>query len=253
MAPVPAAKRTLNVLELLVHEGRPMTLTEIAERTEIPVASCHAIVHTLEEAAYVEKHTEGRSMYWEPTLALYHLGSLIVSRYPIRDVARPYLRRLCDELEVPAHLGVLVGSDVVYVEKAATSSFIQFDTFPGKRAPFGSTALGRAIVSAMPEARRAELLDPDDKFVHQAIAQAERDGFAREDGEELKDIGCVAAPIFNADGEVVASIGVTGFSHDLFPGDEVPSAPSVIEAAASISAELGAPPRRPRSGAPSAA
>ena len=250
MAPVPAVKRALNVLELLVHEGEPLTLTEIAERTGIPTASCHAIIHTLAEADYVQQHTEGRALYWEPTLALYHLGSLIVSRYPIRDVARPYLRRLCDELGVPAHLGVLVGSDIVYVEKAATSSFIQFDTFPGKRAPFGSTALGRAIVAALPESKRAELVDPDDRALRKALNRTERDGFAREDGEELKEIGCVAAPVFNADDEVIASIGVTGFSHDLFPGGEVPAAPKVINAAASISAELGASPTAssPRNG-----
>jgi IclR family acetate operon transcriptional repressor len=248
MAPVPAVKRALNVLELLVHEGEPLTLTEIAARTGIPTASCHAIVHTLAEADYVQQHTEGRALYWEPTLALYHLGALIVSRYPIRDVARPYLRKLCDEFDVPAHLGILVGSDVVYVEKAATSSFIQFDTFPGKRAPFGSTALGRAIVSAMPESRRAELVDPNDRFLRKALKQTERDGFAREDGEELKDIGCIAAPIFDANEEVIASIGLTGFSHDLFPGGEVPAAARVMEAAASISAELGSHAHRDAAG-----
>jgi DNA-binding IclR family transcriptional regulator len=239
MAPVPAVKRALNVLELLVHEGEPMTLTEIAERTAIPTASCHAILHTLEEENYVQRRTEGRALYWQPTLALYHLGALIVSRYPIRDVARPHLRALCDSLGVPAHLGVLVGSDVVYVEKAATSSFIQFDTYPGKRVPFDRTALGRAIVSAMPEAARGDLVDPRDRNLRKALKLAEAEGFAREDGEEMAEIGCIAAPVFNADREVIASVGVTGFSHDLFPNGDVPAARQITAAAAAISEELG--------------
>jgi len=239
MAPVPAVKRALGVLELLVHEGKPMTLTEIVERTGIPTASCHAIIHTLEEEDYVQRKTEGRSLYWEPTLALYHLGALIVSRYGVRDIARPYLRELSEELGLPAHLGILVGGDVVYVEKAATSSFIQFDTYAGKRVPFGRTALGRAIVSAMPESARGDLVEPRDRSLRKAIRQAEADGFAREDGEEMEEIGCIAAPVFNGDKEVIASVGVTGFSHDLFPNGDVPAAAKIIAAAAAISKELG--------------
>ncbi|MGV1046960.1 MAG: IclR family transcriptional regulator [Solirubrobacterales bacterium] len=239
MAPVPAVKRALRVLELLVQEGEPMTLTEIAERTGIPTASCHAIIHTLAEADYLQHRTEGRALYWEPTLALYHLGALIVSRYGIRDTARPYLRKLSEELDLPAHLGVLVGNDVVYVEKAATASFIQFDTFPGKRSPFGSTALGRAIVSALPDSERAKLVDPRDTALRKALKQSERDGFAREDGEESENVGCVAAPIFDADGQVVASVGVTGFSDELFRNGDVPAAEKIVDTAGSISRELG--------------
>jgi IclR family acetate operon transcriptional repressor len=216
-----------------------MTLTDIAEQTRIPTASCHAILHTLEEEDYVQKKSEGRALYWEPTLALYHLGALIVSRYGVRDVARPYLRELSESLGVPAHLGVLVGGDVLYVEKAATSSFIQFDTYHGKRVPFGRTALGRAIVSAMPEAARGELVEPGDRTLRKALKQAEKDGFAREDGEEMAEIGCIAAPVFNGDKEVIASVGVTGFSHDLFPNGDVPAAAKIVGAASAISGELG--------------
>jgi DNA-binding IclR family transcriptional regulator len=236
---VPAVKRSLKVLELLAEAGEPMTLSEIAARTGIPMATCHAIVHTLEESEYLQRRQEGRTLNWEPTLALYHLGALIVSRYGIRDVARPYLRRLSETLDLPAHLGVLVGDDVVYVEKVATSSFIQFKTFPGKMAPFGTTALGRAIVAALPEKERAELVNPRDRRLGKALKQAMEDGFAREDSEEIDGIGCIAAPIFDGDGAVVASVGVTGFSQQLFPDGEVPAARLIVDAARSISQELG--------------
>lgn len=239
MAPVPAVKRALKVLELLAEEGQPLTLSEIADRTKIPMASCHAIVHTLEEGEYLQRRRDGRTLYWEPTLALYHLGSLIVSRYGIRDVARPYLRALSAALDLPAHLGILVGDEVVYVEKAASSSFIQFKTFAGKMAPFQTTALGRAIVAALPEAERAELVNPRDRRLAKALKQAREDGFAREDSEEIEGVGCIAAPVFDGDGTVVASVGVTGFSQQLFPNGNVPAAADVVAAAESISRELG--------------
>jgi IclR family KDG regulon transcriptional repressor len=239
MAPVPAVKRALNVLELLAEQEEPMTLSEIANKTKIPMASCHAIIHTLEECGYLERRQDGRTLYWEPTLALYHLGSLVISRYGIREVARPYLRELSEALDLPAHLGVLAGSDVVYVEKVATSSFIQFKTFPGKMAPFQTTALGRAIVAALPEKDRSELVNPRDRRLAKALKQAREDGFAREDSEEIDGIGCIAAPVFDGDGTVVASVGVTGFSQQLFPNGDVPAAKKIVAAARSISQELG--------------
>jgi len=243
MPSVPAVKRALGVLELLVHEDEPLSLSAIAQRTEIPVASCHAIMHTLLEEGYVVRRSEGRAQYWEPTLALYHLGATLVSRFGIRPVALPHLRELAADLGVPAHLGVLVGRDVMYLEKAAAPSFVQFDTFAGKRSPFHHTALGRAIVAFLPEQERELLLPGSGEGAELArvLADVRRDGYAREDGEEAAGIGCVAAPIFGADGAVIASAGITGFSRELFPGDAVPAAAAVTRAAAAISADLGHP------------
>jgi IclR family KDG regulon transcriptional repressor len=239
MQSVPAVKRALAALELLVNEGRPMTLSEIAARTDVPTASAHAIMHTLLELGYVTRRVEGRSQQWEPTLALYHLGATLVSRVGLREIALPHLRELSAELDVPAHLGVLVGAQIMYLEKAATPSFIQFDTFPGKLSPYHVTALGRAIVAELPDSERAALLDGHGQRLKQLLAETHESGFAREDGEETEGVGCVAAPIFGPDGAVLASVGITGFSRDLFPGGEVPAAPRVVEAARAISADLG--------------
>lgn len=240
MPPVPAVKRALSVLELLVHEREPLMLNEIVARTGIPTASCHAIMHTLQEAGYVARRAEGRTQYWEPTLALFHLGSAVVSRFGIRDIAMPYLRELSAAFDVPAHLGVIVGTDVMYLEKAAAPSFIQFNTFPGKLSPFHITALGRAIAAWLPEPERAALTARLEEPIDGQLEQTQALGYAVEDSEEIDGVGCIAAPVFGADGTVVASIGLTGFSRDLLPGgDPPPAVPAITDAARAISAELG--------------
>lgn len=239
MALVPAVKRALAVLELLVHEREPLTLSDIAARTGIPTASCHAIMHTLLEEGYVARRSEGRTQYWEPTLALYHLGSTVISRFGIRDVARPHLRELSDALSLPAHLGVLVGNDVMYVEKAAAESFIQFNTFPGKLSPYAVTALGRAIVAYLPADERAPLLAGQSPDFAALLDRVHATGFATEDSDEMDGVGCIAAPVFGPDGRVLASVGITGFSRDLFPGEDAPAATLVVDAARAISTEFG--------------
>ncbi|MDW5593694.1 IclR family transcriptional regulator [Conexibacter stalactiti] len=239
MPPVPAVKRALSVLELLVHEREPLMLSDIVARTGIPTASCHAIMHTLQEAGYVSRRSEGRTQYWEPTLALFHLGSAVVSRFGIRDIAMPYLRELSAAFDVPAHLGVLVGTDVMYLEKAAAPSFIQFNTFPGKLSPFHITALGRAIAAWLPEAEQRTLTAALSPPIEGLLSETHAHGYAVEDSEEIDGVGCIAAPVFGADGTVVASVGLTGFSRDLLPGGDPPAVPAVLDAARAISAELG--------------
>lgn len=239
MPPVPAVKRTLQVLELLVQEREPLTLTDIAARTGIPTATAHAIIHTLHDEGYVARRSEGRSRYWEPTLALYHLGSTLITRFGIRDIARPHLRQLSEALGLPAHLGVLVGTDVMYLEKAAAESFIQFNTFPGKLSPYALTALGRAIAAYLPPEERELLTAPEGPAFAAVLERTRADGYAIEDSEEIDGVGCIAAPVFGLDGRVLASVGITGFSRDLFPGDgEIPAVAPIVGAAHAISAEL---------------
>ena len=239
MSGVPAVKRALRVLELLAQEPEPLTLQEIVARTGIPVASCHAIMHTLLEEGYAAREAVGRTQVWSPTLQLYHLGSSVVSRLGLREVALPHLRTLSGALGVPAHLGVLVGADVMYVEKVAAPSFIQFSTYPGLRTPFHLTALGRAIAAFLPPPERAPLLTGLEPRFAKILEDVRAGGYATEDGDEVEGVGCVAAPVSDASGRVVASVGITGFSNELFRDGEIPALPDVLAAAERISRELG--------------
>jgi DNA-binding IclR family transcriptional regulator len=236
---VPAVKRTLRVLELLANEPEPLTLQEIVARTGIPVASAHAIMHTLLDEGYASRESVGRNQVWSPTLALYHLGSSVVSRLGLKDVALPHLRSLSASLGVPAHLGVLVGPDVMYLEKVAAPSFIQFSTYPGLRSPFHLTALGRAIAAYLPSAELSPMLTNLEPRFAAILEDVRTAGFATEDGDEIDGVGCVAAPVCDASGRVVASVGITGFSAELFIDGEIPSVVEVQAAANQISRELG--------------
>lgn len=237
---VVAVERGLRVLELLAEEREPLTLRDVATRTRIPIASCHAILHTLEAQGYASRRIVGRSQFWEATLAVYHLGALLVARLGLRDVALPQLRLLAERTGFPAHLGVLVGTDVMYLEKAVAPGFIQFDTYPGKRSPFHLTALGRAIAGQLPPDQRERLVAELPPRFSQLVEQARRRGVAVEDGDEVAGVGCVAAPVYGAGGHVRASIGITGFSAELFDAEGADAVVDVVVGVArDVSAALG--------------
>ena len=239
MAQVPAVERALRVLELMAEEDSRLTLSEIAQRTGIPTASCHAILNTLEANGYAARDVIGRSHYWRATLALYHLGAALVNRLGITEVAMPHLRALAETVRCPAHLGVLERKDVMYIAKAPAPVFIQFGTYAGKASPFHLTALGRAIAAYLPAEDKALLLEGLPERFARILAETRERGFAIEDSEENEGVGCVAAPVRSAAGEVCASVGITGLSAELFVDGDVPVAAIVLDAAGAVSAEIG--------------
>jgi DNA-binding IclR family transcriptional regulator len=153
---------------------------------------------------------------------------------------------------MPVHIGVLNGGSVVYVAKAPAPGIIQFDTYPGKLAPFNLTALGRAIAAHVPPEQLQELLrhltpgrgpragaSGADPFVA-VLEEVRRRGWALELEEEEADIACIAAPFFGSDGRVAGSVGVTGFVKDLATARQQRAAGSaMVELAGVISAKLG--------------
>jgi DNA-binding IclR family transcriptional regulator len=250
-APSPAVDRALRILEALVATEDELTLTAIAARTDVPLATCGSIMRTLELRGFAVRRIVGRSHLWRPTLRLYALGARLMSGLDLPTISQPQLRRLADELGVPCHVGVLDGSSVVYVAKAATTSFVQFNTYTGKALPFNLTALGKAIAAFLDAEELAPLLSDlkpgkgpkgksaDRQLFLDELARVRVDGYALEDEEDDEEIACVAAPIFGAQRKVIASLGATGFARDVAGARLGDVAEAVQAAAAAVSQELG--------------
>jgi DNA-binding IclR family transcriptional regulator len=243
--------RSLLVLETLVSSTEPITLTELARRCGVPLATCSAIAASLEARGYAQRTIVGRSHLWRPTLKLYGLGMLTLRRVELGDESEPILNKLRDQVDLPAHLGVLEGASVVYVAKAATSAMVQFNTYPGRISPYNQTALGKAIAAFSPEHRREELLTlavpgagPNAargtrRRLREEFSVIRDHGFAVENQEEEAGIACIAAPVLGGDGFAVAAIGVTGLEHQLLRERRPTITQAVVHAAGALARRTG--------------
>lgn len=251
--PSPAADRTLTLLETLVAADGPLTLTALAKLAGIPLATAALFMQTLEARGYASRRAVGRNHFWSPTLRLGILGSRLLAKHDLPALAQPYLSQLSDDLNLAAHVGVLDGSNVVYVARATTGNFVQFNTHVGRSAPFNLTALGKAIAANRSDTELRELARGivtgagprakagSSKVLLEELEQVRVRGYAVEDEEQESGIACVAAPIFDSELRVVGSVGVAGFRSDVVGdrSDEITAA--VTQAGAKISAALGAP------------
>jgi DNA-binding IclR family transcriptional regulator len=250
--PSPAVDRALTILETLVASDTPLTLTALATAAGVPLASCASIMQTLELRGYAARRVVGRSHFWRPTLKLNGLAAELVRRVDLSALAQPYLRSLVDETQMAAHVGVLEGNLIIYAAKVGAPGMVQFNTYPGKTAPYNLTALGRAIAAYLPEQQLAPLVSravsgtgPGAKpvtarEVRSQLAVIRALGYAVEDEEEDAGIGCVAAPFFDAHRQVVGSIGVTGFVEQVRAEKLRKNADAVLRHSRELSRELAA-------------
>lgn len=249
-APSPAVDRTLTVLEMLAASETPMTLSALAAAAGVPLATCASIVQTLERRGYAARRVVGRSHFWRLTMKLNGLAAELGRRVDLPSLAQPFLRRLVDETRMPAHIGVLEGDLVIYAAKVGAPGMVQFNTYPGKTAPYNLTALGRAIAAHLPEdqlepllsrlapgagprAKRVSMLD-----LRTRLATVRELGYAVEDEEEDAGIGCIASPFFDAQDNVVGSIGITGFADQVRGANLARNAKSVVRMGRELSREM---------------
>ncbi len=216
---VASVARGLDVLEALSAGGRPMTVTEIASVTGVPRPTAFRLLATLQERNWVYK--EG--VYYRLGFKCFQLGAVAGAGLEIRTQALPYLVELRDATELNTQIAKLEDWRVVYLERVlATKQSIEMPSRAGSILPAHCTALGKVLLASrnleevaawatrvgLPQHTSHTIVTTPDLVAELLKIRAR--GYSTEHGEREPHITCVAAPITDANGEVVAAVSVAG-------------------------------------------
>jgi DNA-binding IclR family transcriptional regulator len=216
---VPAVLRGLQILELLAGHKKRWTTSEVSRKLKIPKSTTSYLLHTLLTSGYLVREEEG---VYRLGMKLLALGGQALRGLELREVALPSLRRLTLETQTTAHLAVLEGYEAVYIERVPSPGFIQLDTWVGRRMPLHSTSAGKALLAFQPAAEAEEILRSMGlpRFTPRTIVSLPRlkqelqkihdSGIAIDNEENTPGVRCIAAPIFGANGRVLAALSLTG-------------------------------------------
>lgn len=245
---IQALDRALDVLDLLAASSG-LTLSEVAAQMELPPSTVHRVLHTLAARGVVE--SDAATQTWHIGAATFRLGSAFMRRSGIVERARPVLRALMEHTGETANLGILNGDAVLFVSQAETHETIRAFFPPGTRSPLHASGIGKALLAfGRPETLRDLLQDGEmkrftDKTLTTAeaigddIARIRHRGFALDDEERTRGMRCIAAPVFDLNGEAVAGISVSGPTHRI-GNEHVKTLGAAVSAAASdLSHALG--------------
>ncbi|QGK68213.1 helix-turn-helix domain-containing protein [Allosaccharopolyspora coralli] len=208
--------RALGVLTAFDIGHTRLTLTEIARRSEIPLATAHRLVGELVQWGALNREGDGR---YAVGLRLWEIGLLAPVHAELRRTALPYMQELYETTGENVHLAVRDGLEAVYVEKLTGRRSAPIISRSGGRLPLHSTGVGKVLLAHAPAplvheyCEQALLRHTPYTIVEpgrlgrelQAIRQR---GFAQTSEEMTLGNCSVAVPIRDADGGVVASLGL---------------------------------------------
>lgn len=252
-----AALRTLRVLTYLSKRARPVSAGTIARDCDIPRSSLYRILRVMERTYFVVHLPEDE--LWGIGIGAFEIGSGYLRSGVLERSGRPLLMRLTRRTGMVSHLGVLHGSDVLYLLKQTTDEPARpFVTAVGVRLPAHLTAMGRAMLAQLPpEQVRAILWRPGELVTRtgrgprhmselRVILQADRSrGYSVESSSTTEEVSCVAAAVFDHEGLPIAAVGVS-YYNELASGEVEQLAAAVRETADGLTTRLSGTPLRRR-------
>jgi IclR family KDG regulon transcriptional repressor len=217
---VKSVSRALDIINIVSSEKDGLGVTEIAKQMDINKSSVYRILSTLVQYGYMEQDEE--TSRYKLGYKFLELSSKLLESIDLRKEAKPYLQELEKETNEVIHLVVYDQGEVIYIEKLEGTETLRMHSKVGKRAPMHCTAVGKAILAHLPSNVVLDILErkgmprhtdktitDQDEFLKE-LAQVKQKGYALDLEENEYGIRCIAVPIFDHAGKVIAAVSISG-------------------------------------------
>jgi DNA-binding IclR family transcriptional regulator len=209
--------KALRVLLALEDSPAGRGVTDMARALGLPKSAVHRLLVTFQEMGFVQQQDDSRYILG-PALA--RLGLRAADMFTPRRVARPYLEALAQDIGETVFLGVLAQDQVLIVEKVEHGQVLRLSPALGTMLPLHRTALGKLLLAFCPAPQRAQYLHSVEitadvrsresglGVLQQELATIVQQDFAVSLEEWIPDVCCLAAPIRNRQGDVIAALAL---------------------------------------------
>jgi len=236
---VQALDRGLVILAA-VAEGAGQTLTELAAATGQAPATVYRALVTLAGHGMVEAPAEGQ--LWHVGPGAWRIGSGFLRRTQLAERARAPMQALMRQTGETANLGIARDDQVLFLGQVETHEAIRAFFPPGTQSPMHASGIGKALLAWADAAQLTRLVAAGlpgftartlttEPALRADLAATRARGFAIDDQERTDGMRCIAAPIFNAYGEPVAGLSISGPAFRL-PMDRAAGIGAQVRAAA---------------------
>jgi len=236
------------ILEALATLQQPASLAQLMQITGMPKASLHRTLAIFEEAGLVAREPGGRT--YAPGARIARLAIKTLTHDSTSAIRHSVLRMLVSELGETCNLAVLRRGELFYLDRVEADWPLRLHLPPGTVLPPHCSASGKLLLAFKPLDERLQLIEnlPLAKFTNRTItdqrlleSELERiasTGYAVDNEEYVLGVSCVAVPVRDAMGDVVAAIAVHAATARLPLNQAMEHIPKLKEASARISQTL---------------
>lgn len=213
--------KVLAILELLSYSEEPLRLIDIAHKLQFNTSTALRFLNSLEQNGYVYKDRE--TLKYRMTYKICGLSNQIINHSDLVPIASQPIKELSAKLRECACLAIEQNYSIVYIYVSdGPGQILRTTQRIGKEAPMHCTGVGKLILSDFPEEKIDEMISKKGlakytehtittkEHLMQELATIRKQGFAYDNEECELGARCIALPINDYSGHVIASISVTG-------------------------------------------
>ena len=246
---VTSLDKALSILELIVDQGRDLSVMEISQKLEMSKGTVHRILATLKARRFC--YQDNRTKMYGLGVRTLEIGAASKKEKFLRKVMSPFLIELYGKCGETVNVAVLEYSEIRYIYRLESEEMLRISAPAGARFPGYCAATGKVLLSYLSDDDIKRIYGRETKLkkltnnsigsidaLIEEINKVRVDKFAIDDEETLLGVYCVAAPILTSNGLCVAAVSISAPKNRVTADKEVTFRKLVSEMASNISDSL---------------
>jgi IclR family KDG regulon transcriptional repressor len=217
---IKSVDQVLQVLELFSADKPSWGVTEISEELHLYKSAVFGILKTFENRGFMKK--DDKTQKYQLGIKFMPIISAILNKMDLKQVALPFMEMLSQKYDESVHLTLAVGDIAFPILMIESTKLLRSFISLGESIPMYCTASGKTILAYWPVEKlenylreqdfkkRTETTITDVNVLRQELNNILKNGYAVNNSEHEEGIRCVAGPITNFSGKILAAISVTG-------------------------------------------
>ena len=241
--------RACNILRYLSAERGHFKISQLARQLQLDRSTTYRILLSLESCGFVER--DERTGEYSLGMTAFEIGNAFLSQMDFIKISKPIMAELAWKVQETVHLAVLSETEIVYVEKSDSPRTLGVMSKIGQRAPVYCTALGKVLLAHQSKEERSRIIQEiklrpytkntiiSKKGLTEELREIREKGYALDRMEYEEEVECIAAPIRDHLGNVIAALSISGPQRKVGTPNEAQFVSQVVEGAALISYKMG--------------
>jgi DNA-binding IclR family transcriptional regulator len=216
---IQSVSHSLDVLEEFKGDAIELGVTELSKKLKLHKNNIFRLLATLEARGYIEQNKSTEN--YRLGLKSLELGQTFIRQMGLLRQARPTLERLAERANETTYLAVMRNVDVIYIDVVEANQTVRVASRVGLRLPTHCTAVGKVLIASeseeeikkrLPEhfEKRTAKTITDPKALVEHLIKVGKQGYALDDEEFEDGVRCIAAPVRDYTGNVVAAVSISG-------------------------------------------